>query len=153
MLRKIIILLLLSSCGKNIFHKDHIHNPSKDPRKNAISDPAFDDYIASFEFDYDREIGDIPINFNDLKDQKAGVCYTWSSGHAEIEIDRSYWDTATENEKTAIIYHELGHCELGRGHFDAIRKDGCALSIMNWIVIRDKCMDKHFDDYIEEMFR
>lgn len=148
------MLILLVSCGKNPFMKDHFHNPeNRDPRTNTTTNAVFQPYIEDFEYDYDQYIGDIPMNFADLEGNRVGVCYTWSSGHAEIEIDRTFWADATELERKAVVYHELGHCELGRDHFDEMKEDGCAASIMNWILVRDSCMDIHLDDYIEELFK
>lgn len=43
----------------------------------------------------------------------AGFCY--SDDH-RIAIDRAYWETRNDDERRALIYHELGHCELGRSH-------------------------------------
>jgi len=36
-----------------------------------------------------------------------------------ILISRTYWNTATHNQKRALMYHELAHCTLGIGHTDA----------------------------------
>jgi len=154
MLYKVILLLfILASCGKNPFDDDHKHNPfNRDPRTNITSDATFDPYVEQFEEDYGQYIGDIPINFAKLEDQKIGVCYTWDSGHAEVEIDPDFWKVATELEKKALIYHELGHCELGRDHYDDIREDNCAVSIMNWIIVGDFCLNIHMDEYIKELF-
>ena len=47
-----------------------------------------------------------------FEDTVIGLCYP----HIGVEILRSYWDDATEWEKKALVYHELGHCSLGLDH-------------------------------------
>lgn len=152
-MKTLLLLILLAGCGQLPF-KDVIHNPhNKDPRKHRTTDPAFEEFVLEFEFEYEEEIGDIPINFADLEGNKAGVCYTWSSGYAEIEINKKMWPNLSYDRKLALIFHELGHCELGRGHRDDQHdSDNCPKSIMNWMLVRQNCMDKYINDYLLEMF-
>ncbi len=47
-----------------------------------------------------------------------GLCHYPNSSRAYplVEIKKSYWDSASEDSKKALIYHELGHCLLFRDH-------------------------------------
>lgn len=55
----------------------------------------------------------LSIEFRDAVDvETGGVC---RSNH-QIEIEKFYWEELTDDEKEGLIFHELGHCELGRGH-------------------------------------
>ena len=38
----------------------------------------------------------------------------------QISVSESYWMTASEPEREVLIFHELGHCLLGRGHDDNV---------------------------------
>jgi len=44
----------------------------------------------------------------------AGLCQSESGG--DILIDTDVWETLHDNGKWGLIYHELGHCVLGRHH-------------------------------------
>ena len=148
------IILFLCSCGRMDRLRDNIKNPTnKNPRKHNSTDPIFEPYISEFESYYGSNIIDIPINFAKLKNRKVGVCYSWDSGYREIEIDRDQWEKElTEDQKSALIFHELGHCELNRDHRDDLKEDMCPESIMNWMLLRDSCMKKYKIEYFEEIF-
>lgn len=116
--------LLLVGCGSNL-------DPSKsiDPR-TVSHDPTFNSYIETYiaqkgaPLDYD-----IPIAFTHIEGQTIGICTRWSNGYRQIEIDKEYWDSASERYRLSLISHELGHCDLLREHSPDI------LSIMyyqNW---------------------
>lgn len=97
--------------------------------------------------------------------------YGW--GFREIDIDRVYWNMATEMQKTTLTYHELGHMYCDRKHDywkdgeygddgDAARKDPsskdgfyadkCPISFMFPIILDDNCFLLHYSDYVAEMF-
>lgn len=70
--------------------------------------------------------------FKELPQGVAGRCVTNYMGGLElhhIEISPSYWSRAGYWEKEFLIFHELGHCILGRRH-DNSDKDGICKSIM-----------------------
>lgn len=49
-----------------------------------------------------------------------------------IHVQGSYWEnsTTTDLEKEFLIFHELGHCTLGKGHINMANSDGNCTSIM-----------------------
>lgn len=77
----------------------------------------FKPYADEFQLYYGKElkssisyadyIGDTP--------EVIGACYRFTRN---ILVLRSFWEKATHNEKLFLIFHELGHCELNRGHYD-----------------------------------
>lgn len=104
-----VALLFLTACGPII----------PDPRNIKQTDPAFTKYIGAFEYMYGRSIGDIPIGFTTTLDGTfIGMCTVWSTGYRQIEIDQEYWNSKNTSElnKIGLIFHELGHCVLNRGH-------------------------------------
>jgi len=60
----------------------------------------------------------------------AGTCQFGSHIH-HVTIDQQYWNRASDLRKEFVIYHELGHCVLARGHRETENGDGLCLSIMN----------------------
>ncbi len=64
------------------------------------------------------------------EDNVAGVCYYSSNQPNQITIDRSFWDRASDDLREMVVFHELGHCVLGRGHREDSNNNGYCLSIM-----------------------
>jgi hypothetical protein len=72
---------------------------------------------------------------------KVGVCGQCSQANANadkfqkkitIVKNNNCWTTASEESKEALIFHELGHCWLGRiPHNDNVFPNGSPVSIMN----------------------
>lgn len=58
-----------------------------------------------------------------------GQCSHSASTTRKVNIDRTYWNTATDLEKEFVVFHELGHCYLERSHLDTQENRTCT-SIM-----------------------
>lgn len=82
------------------------------------TDPVFIQYIERFENDTQRTVT-VPITFMSNKEY-AGWCKTYSNGYRLIEIDHEYWQNSDDLAKEQLIYHELGHCVLNRGHSNTL---------------------------------
>jgi hypothetical protein len=110
-------------------------NKKVDPREFTSSNPTFDSYIAHYLSIKGRKVDyDAVINFKSLEPGKAGICIKYSTGQREIQIDPTYWNlpTTSLNEHISLIFHELGHCDLNRDHYNAFRQDGWPVSLMYW---------------------
>jgi len=59
-----------------------------------------------------------------------GQCKKYSDGSTEIIVDEPYWNRSNEKEKEYLIFHELGHCVLGRSHNNTKTNNGVCNSIM-----------------------
>ncbi len=60
-----------------------------------------------------------------------GQCSRSESSQHAITIDQRYWRSANDLQREYLIFHELGHCVLGRDHTDdADTNDNC-ISIMS----------------------
>ncbi len=70
------------------------------------------------------ELSDIP------QDDVAGVCFYHSNQPGRIEIDAPFYNRMTTLEREFVVFHELGHCVLGRGHSEAQYNNGVCRSIM-----------------------
>lgn len=103
-------------------------------------DPEFEVYLQRFEMlaaqkgrklDHNRE--GLIIEFADLEDGKAGLAHY--ENPVRIEIDRNYWErignsAGADLMKENLIFHELGHGLLRRGHINSTLKNGDWKSIM-----------------------
>ncbi len=61
----------------------------------------------------------------------AGQCQTNSTKPNLILVDLAFWNSANTISKEFVIFHELGHCYLDRGHLDDAKADGTCVSIMH----------------------
>ncbi len=97
----------------------------------------------------------------------------------EVDISDSWWKGAwnTQDERIELVFHELGHCILKRGHtkkptsqdfagwlerlgfivgmFEekVALPDGCPYSFMHPYTINSTCIEKHFNHYMGELFK
>lgn len=90
----------------------------------------------------------------------AGVCLSYPNGKKEILIDPAVWDQIDSGagcngncfeRKQALIFHELGHCVLGRTHKDD-KYLGFNLSIMNSTLTKQSDVVRWENAYFEELF-
>lgn len=59
-----------------------------------------------------------------------GQCKSYADGSKTVVIDQFYWRTASDEERQYVVFHELGHCALGRDHDNSTSPDGICSSIM-----------------------
>ena len=62
--------------------------------------------------------------------QVIGQCIHTEKEPNTVVVDKVYWDNATDLEREFLIFHELGHCALGRDHLDESDGQGDCVSIM-----------------------
>jgi len=88
------------------------------------------------------------------EDRVAGQCsYSYSSPR-KITIDQEFWERSNNAYREMIIFHELGHCYLNRGHKEEAFANGRCVSIMR--SGNGACFDFYNsttrEDYIDELF-
>jgi transcription initiation factor TFIIIB Brf1 subunit/transcription initiation factor TFIIB len=126
-----------------------------------------------------KDIENITIGFHDYKDGSSvvGTCHLLVK-NKEIDISKQWWDFHPSTlERQELIFHELGHCVLGRSHTEAptsssgfvswVEKflfklgifkeknklpDGCPSSFMHPYTLRENCVSKHYLYYLDELF-
>lgn len=80
-----------------------------------------------------------------------------------VEIKRSYWEAVDTDSKRELLFHELGHCLLLRGHtsdsaYVPSLSKSVPLSIMNPYVLTDYGLGifdfylDNFSSYLDELF-
>lgn len=106
-----------------------------------------------------------PVEFaNELEFQREGaeentigLCVYNEIGINRVIILRSFWEAAEDTARWVVVFHELGHCELGREHRDIMESDGCPVSLMRWeISSTTRCIEsgeRTTDDYERELFK
>lgn len=135
----ILLLILLLGCGKPAY----IDPPLK-PYVDRFNQAAHSHkvYIDTTEisviFDTNGFLAKHGLN---------GLCFD-----SKVTINRQFWNIGKEPVKTALIFHELGHCALGRSHDTAVRSDGFPLSIMFPNLPPAAQLVSHWKAYVDELF-
>lgn len=86
------------------------------------------------------------------RENVAGQCTQASGSYNYIIIDPVYWRAYTEMSREALLFHELGHCILERGHLDDQDEDGFCVSIMEsgggdcMMVYSETTREKYLDE-------
>lgn len=84
----------------------------------------------------------------------AGQC-TYGSHLADVVIDKGFWeDVPNYLIREMVVFHELGHCYLKRGHEEGVLPNGTCASIMRSGL--EDCQDNYNSntraDYLDELF-
>lgn len=135
------IALSLSACKKedDLF----VTQPDKETYQETQTTiaPAFDVYVQRFieegkarGLNIDLESKNITIQFTNINQQESpnvvGMCSYDGRFHNDITIDIAFWGRASGLQKEFILFHELGHCYLYRGHRSDALSNGTCASIM-----------------------
>jgi len=134
-------------------------NCSKEKRYNVPEEVEV--YVKRFEDEanargYDIEIKRLIVDYVDNLvndgDEIAGRCNNPGRRTPHIELDSDFLNMSPEVQEQ-LVFHELGHCILERGHRDAFLSNGQFASIMNtkyWTYIEGQ--DYKRDHYLDELF-
>jgi hypothetical protein len=160
-----LLTALLSSCGIPLpLQKDLVVKDINAVRVNTTTNPVFISFIQEFEIkgkaitgNADFAIGDVPINFGDTENPDfQGVCFEYPDGTKEIIIKEEWWSRTNNQEyRESLLFHELGHCALGRDHLDHEEAKGAEsfkVSIMNSIILTPAAYQPNRSEYLEELF-
>ena len=154
MKQTLVLISLLNSCGRgpvDDFVKKNI-NPQDDTshHRPTVVEPSIQPYLDRFELLYKADVS-IRIEFGDLKSPTAAVCNTWSDGYRDIDVNEEMWRKEGDLGREQVIFHELGHCILSRGHNDTLTTVGAyknaAKSIMNSYTFGDSFVYKDNNSY------
>ncbi|MEM7104852.1 MAG: hypothetical protein AAF502_17070 [Bacteroidota bacterium] len=88
------------------------------------------------------------------EDGVAGQCTYYSHQSNAISVDQEFWNISSPLWKEFIVFHELGHCFLDRGHTEDAFSNGVCTSLMRSGL--GDCFDNYSDDtrsyYLDELF-
>ena len=136
--------LLITGCGKF---------------RVTIIDPEIKPYVEQFEQILGKKTN-VTVIFHAMPaghETAIGVCREIPDGnlgyYQEIWIDPVDWnlESTDDDDKRVLIFHELGHCVLHRGHYNEFER-GRPISIMNWFHIGIWYDDSSRGYYDSELF-
>lgn len=134
--------------------------------ENEVSTEAFisselQPFFNSFELEaanrgIEIDIDEMGISgfIENLDGDIAGQCASLSNGSKEVRIDADYWNISSVLNREFVIFHELGHCALGRAHLDDAERNGTCSSIMNSGLsgCRIRYGSGNRNNYLDELF-
>lgn len=110
----LLILVVIISCGKETDDNQYIANELQQ---------YFDQFeVEAAQYDIEVDIDDLDLSGyieNIQSNGTVGQCKIYSDGMQEVVIDERYWSRIGYAEKEFLVFHELGHCILGRDHDDS----------------------------------
>ena len=150
-MKKLLLLIIIGtfiSCSQDDYENSELNNIE------------FESYFNSFLEEgiiRGQDFTNYSINFYfaDIENQNAGgLC---DQNNQKIIIDRENWNNASEEYKEWLIFHELGHCFLNRGHRNEKSNSGECLSFMKGQENSFECFENLYSSiwrkyYIDELF-
>lgn len=141
----ITLALVTLGCGNNAASKE-------------FNIKGFEKYYNNFSSVGNVKTDNLVIKFHTLGQPGAapnthimGLCIS-EAGVPTILVDPRDWIGFTEGQRYELIWHELGHCVLGRLHNDAKLLDGNPASIMNSQAVDPKIISNNALYYRDELF-
>lgn len=147
------VVLLLAGCGR-----------AASPEERA----EFAPYLQRFS-EYSKQFGrsiraesEVTVIFAPLPSRHLGVCQEGFWQTPRVEINRTTWELANESSREILVFHELGHCLLGRGHLDnqvavaSLDRGSSVLipvSLMSSHALSSAIYDDYKSYYLDELFR
>lgn len=104
MKKLIYFLLTLSACGPN-------------PESSKFVEEEIKEHVELFS-KLNNNKTNIEIKYSKLPDNVIGLCYIYTDGSSNIEIDEKAYKSYSYSGKQELIFHELGHCILNRSHLE-----------------------------------
>ncbi len=103
-----------------------------------LVDKALWPYFQEFETEAANRNISIDLNALEIsgvieKIEESGIAGTCQYGRHihHVTIDQQFWNRANMLLREMVVFHELGHCVLERGHEESENQNGICLSIMN----------------------
>lgn len=99
--------------------------------------------------------GDINVLYGNLKGTHLGMCDEGWLRSPHVEINRDAWKLASESTREMMLFHELGHCLLSRGHRDGdanFKSARIPVSLMATHGVSGTLYEKFQDYYLNELF-
>ncbi|MEM9819508.1 MAG: putative metallopeptidase [Bacteroidota bacterium] len=133
-----------------------------DAETDAFVDSDLQEYFERFEVEaasrgivIDLTAAEIEGYIDNIANPNvAGQCTHNSHQPDRVTIDQNYWSRYSDLEKEFLVFHELGHCYLDRGHLDAVYLNGTCVSMMNsgTVPCRSNYNVRTRADYLDELF-
>ncbi len=151
-------VLLVSSCQNDPL----LNDLSEDEAVNSNIPPSLAPFFSTFK---EKALDNgLIVNYSEAnvtaeiklinEGSVVGSCSTNGHDLRHIIIDLSFWNQASHLVKEMVIFHELGHCILDRGHKESSFANGICRSIMRSGLgsCRDAYISENRDYFIQELF-
>ncbi|MBI1859597.1 MAG: hypothetical protein HYR96_01600 [Deltaproteobacteria bacterium] len=131
--------LLLSACGK-------------------LNIGEFASYVSTFEAEaaargQELHVDNLVIKLDSsLPNTIRAQCQERPFATPTIAVNQTIWDKSSDEDKEALLMHELGHCVLHRDHKKGDFPDGTAISLMRAVSPYGKSYEAHRQYYLDELF-
>lgn len=168
----VVSTLLLVGCGSPENYSTTTEVESRAPTINKALRPFFEEFVQY----YGKDTAEFPLSIGPLEKGTAGKCYIPGKKSSTDQVaDSVLGDSTTKRRRIVIsaswyeknkgshdaiqnvVFHELGHCILNRGHREAKVKDKYGLEIPESIMFPSEFGDQeyyrsNFQRYIKELF-
>lgn len=136
--------------------------------------PYYNEFVSyGLQYGRDHSTDNIVIEFGEIPKSKlispttVGVCKKELESYSEfaiiqkhyfyphVIINKKVFDNLDDKSRRALVFHELGHCILNRGHDESITDVGYAKSLMYPSLVTTRLgyfYDQFEPYYIQEMF-
>ena len=128
----------------------------------SFSHTEFEPYFDLFEqeaairgFTYDLKALGVIGQIVPIKDDHvAGRCKHTDRMPAMVLVDQEFWKNSNIYQKEFVIFHELGHCILGRSHRNEALESGECISLMasDNRICASVYMPETRERYLDELF-
>lgn len=123
-------------------------------------EPEFKPYVTGFidaarRNNKEINVDLISISFMDVPEHSTTGLVFGKCEDGVIYIVKPYWEATSESRREVILYHELGHCVLGRDHLGGWNAQlDIPLSIMTSMssIVIDY-WDNNREYYLSELFK
>jgi hypothetical protein len=156
-MKALLLLLAVSGCGSAPASSVPKYSTDHDTNQDAES------LVSEFELAWGHQVKTpvFVVQPQDLAQHKppehtVALCIEDVHGKYVL-VDSDFWAKADVYERTATVFHELGHCALNRLHSEAQTEDGrCPLSLMypsiNWPAACLETGSRTLTEYEQELF-
>jgi len=132
----IFLYQIIISCEKEPF----VNTQPQAPQFKSFNN--VDERLWSYFEDFEKEAEDRGLNYdlnrynligsidNIPQTGVAGTCSYGSRFPRHVTIDLPFWQNAGFYSREMVVFHELGHCILNRGHSEDRTANGYCASIM-----------------------
>ncbi|MDQ3017087.1 MAG: hypothetical protein M3R25_10280 [Bacteroidota bacterium] len=122
----VIVILTIYGCEPDAAISYVVETPLQDYFERFIDEAA----VRGREVE--DETYQVSARIDEIKEPNViGQC-SWNQNNAHnIVVDEDYWKTASDLQREFLVFHELGHCVLGKEHNDGADGRGNCESIMS----------------------
>lgn len=142
----VLFLMILTGCG-------HRHQMSFAPGTYMYVQRFFSYGYADGRLT--TPIDDLIVTLTPQDVPHVGRCIRGGDFTPVIQLDPFFWNNSDDMDREQLIFHELGHCILGRGHtsqFVTLNGETIPQSIMYPDFISEDIYTEYHDYYIIELF-